>query len=128
MTLLKHLQGLLNQAIIVQENVEGYHVVRWVSFINAAAVATNWPRARFTAGLGLTRSVNGLAEFCSGCPLGIQLYVTMTKVATVHPLEDDISPYWMDGMEEVPQPRILSRNAKHPIIVQANDSTNPPTE
>jgi hypothetical protein len=45
-SLLKHLegcwlgvnQGLLNQAIIAQEDVEGYFVIRRVSFIIAAAV------------------------------------------------------------------------------------------
>ena len=36
--LLKRLQGLLNQAIIAQEDVEGYFVIRRVSFIIAAAV------------------------------------------------------------------------------------------
>jgi hypothetical protein len=36
--LLKRLQGLLNQAIIAQEDVEGYFVLRRVSFIIAAAV------------------------------------------------------------------------------------------
>ena len=34
----EHLQGLLNQAIIAQEDVEGYFVLRRVSFIIAAAV------------------------------------------------------------------------------------------
>jgi hypothetical protein len=36
--LLKRLQGLLNQAVIAQEDVEGYFVLRRVSFIIAAAV------------------------------------------------------------------------------------------
>ncbi len=36
--LLKRLQGLLNQAIIAREDVEGYFVLRRVSFIIAAAV------------------------------------------------------------------------------------------
>eukprot|EP00884_Botryococcus_braunii_P013095 jgi/Botrbrau1/21787/Bobra.0190s0014.1 len=36
--LLQRLQGLLNQAIIAQEDVEGYFVIRRVSFIIAAAV------------------------------------------------------------------------------------------
>ncbi len=39
LALLKGLQGLLNQAIIAQEDVGGYAVVRRVSFIIAAAVA-----------------------------------------------------------------------------------------
>eukprot|EP00884_Botryococcus_braunii_P002467 jgi/Botrbrau1/12220/Bobra.0197s0013.1 len=34
----RRLQGLLNQAIIAQEDVEGYFVIRRVSFIIAAAV------------------------------------------------------------------------------------------
>lgn len=38
LALLKRLQGLLNQAIIAQEDVEGYFVLRRVSFIIAAAV------------------------------------------------------------------------------------------
>eukprot|EP00884_Botryococcus_braunii_P002895 jgi/Botrbrau1/12606/Bobra.0169s0133.1 len=38
LALLQRLQGLLNQAIIAQEGVEGYFVIRWVSFIIAAAV------------------------------------------------------------------------------------------
>ena len=38
LALLKRLQGLLNQAIIAQEDVEGYFVHRRVSFIIAAAV------------------------------------------------------------------------------------------
>jgi hypothetical protein len=38
LTLLKRLQGLLNQAIIAHEDVEGYYVIRRVSFIIAAAV------------------------------------------------------------------------------------------
>ncbi len=39
LALLKRLQGLLNQAIIAQEDVEGYFVLRWVSFIIAAYAA-----------------------------------------------------------------------------------------
>jgi hypothetical protein len=38
LALLQRLQGLLNQAIIAQEDVEGYFVIRRVSFIIAAAV------------------------------------------------------------------------------------------
>ena len=38
LVLLKRLQGLLNQAILTQEDVEGYLVMRRVSFIIAAAV------------------------------------------------------------------------------------------
>jgi hypothetical protein len=38
LALLQRLQGLLNQAIIAQEDVEGYFVMRRVSFIIAAAV------------------------------------------------------------------------------------------
>eukprot|EP00884_Botryococcus_braunii_P022649 jgi/Botrbrau1/9068/Bobra.0376s0038.1 len=38
LALLQSLQGLLNQAIIAQEDVEGYFVIRLVSFIIAAAV------------------------------------------------------------------------------------------
>ena len=38
LALVKRLQGLLNQAIIAQEDVEGYFVLRRVSFIIAAAV------------------------------------------------------------------------------------------
>jgi hypothetical protein len=38
LALLKRLQGLLNQAIIAHEDVEGYFVLRRVSFIIAAAV------------------------------------------------------------------------------------------
>jgi hypothetical protein len=38
LALLQRLQGLLNQAIIAQEDVEGYFVMRRVSFILAAAV------------------------------------------------------------------------------------------
>ncbi len=37
LALLKRLQGLLNQSIIAQEDVEGYFVLRRVSFIIAAA-------------------------------------------------------------------------------------------
>ncbi len=35
LALLKRLQGLLNQAIIAQEDVEGYSILRQVSFIIA---------------------------------------------------------------------------------------------
>jgi hypothetical protein len=38
LALLQRLQGLLNQALIAQEDVEGYLVIRRVSFIIAAAV------------------------------------------------------------------------------------------
>jgi hypothetical protein len=38
LALLQRLQGLLNQALIAQEDVEGYFVIRRVSFIIAAAV------------------------------------------------------------------------------------------
>jgi hypothetical protein len=38
LALLQRLQGLLNQAIIAQEDVKGYFVIRRVSFIIAAAV------------------------------------------------------------------------------------------
>jgi hypothetical protein len=45
LALLQRLQGLLNQAIIAQEDVEGYFVIRRVSFIIAAAVGRSWPLA-----------------------------------------------------------------------------------
>ncbi len=38
LALLKRLQGLLNQAMIAQEDVEGYFVLRRVSFITAVAL------------------------------------------------------------------------------------------
>ncbi len=39
LALLKRLQGLLNQAITAQEDIEGYFVLRGVSFIISAAIA-----------------------------------------------------------------------------------------
>eukprot|EP00884_Botryococcus_braunii_P022015 jgi/Botrbrau1/8498/Bobra.0029s0006.1 len=54
--LMQRLQGLLNQAIIAQEDVEGYFVIRRVSFIIAAAVGRQLAARRVTALLRRTRT------------------------------------------------------------------------
>eukprot|EP00884_Botryococcus_braunii_P008242 jgi/Botrbrau1/17419/Bobra.0054s0015.1 len=53
LALLQRLQGLLNQSIIAQEDVEGYFVIRRVSFIIAAAVGRQLAARRHLDGFPL---------------------------------------------------------------------------